>query len=303
MKEGNPRGNPTRDVARGMYLWDQSGGLESEVISGGRSKGKQQAKKKSFFSESQLGTTPRTNLLRPGNVVGECQSQNMVSAANRILLWILCIEESFALLPNRFAIASKPISVPIAADDHSTDIVFLRHGESLWNQDKRFSGWCDIPLTGLGERQARTAGTRLRDFQFEFDEVHTSYLRRAIMTANLAMELCDQHWVPLKKSWELNERHYGALTGLLKAEAKEILGEERSVTYWTETRQRGDSNPFRLASWLSPRFRSLRRGYNTPPILMDDSHPYWPYDRRYESLGPDMPRGESLQMCEEVRRL
>jgi len=151
-------------------------------------------------------------------------------------------------------------------------LVFIRHGESEWNASKRFSGWVDIDLTEKGRQQAVRAGKLLRLNNIEFDEAHTSVLKRAVRTLWTALHSSNQHWTPVKHTWRLNERHYGALTGLSKQDAKEQLGAEMLLKY--------------------------RRGYNVAPMPMTENHPCWTGgDRRYRDLGPLLPRGESLKMC------
>jgi len=151
-------------------------------------------------------------------------------------------------------------------------LVFIRHGESEWNASKRFSGWVDIDLTDKGRQEAVRAGKLLRLNNIEFDEAHTSVLKRAVRTLWTALHSSNQHWIPVHHTWRLNERHYGALTGLSKNDAKEQLGAEMLLKY--------------------------RRGYGVVPLPMTEDHPMWTgNDRRYRDLGPLLPRGESLKMC------
>lgn len=110
-------------------------------------------------------------------------------------------------------------------------LVLLRHGESEWNRENRFTGWTDVDLSANGKEEARAAGRLLREAGYDFDVCYTSYLRRAIHTLNLALEQLDREWLPVLKSWKLNERHYGALQGLNKAETAEKYGEEQ-VYIW-----------------------------------------------------------------------
>lgn len=110
-------------------------------------------------------------------------------------------------------------------------LVLLRHGESVWNRSNRFTGWTDVELTDYGRSQAIQAGRMLDRAGFEFDRCHTSVLKRAIITAHLALEAMDRLWVPVEKSWRLNERHYGALQGMDKAAAAERFGTEQ-VAAW-----------------------------------------------------------------------
>jgi len=149
-----------------------------------------------------------------------------------------------------------------------SQLVILRHGQSTWNLENRFTGWTDVPLTDLGVAEAKAAGALMADI--EFDIVHTSLQTRAISTANIALEEMNAGWLPVVRHWRLNERHYGALQGLNKKETAEIHGPEQ------------------VFAW--------RRGYTTPPPaldLTDDRHPA--HDRRYHALAPDvLPATECL---------
>ena len=102
-------------------------------------------------------------------------------------------------------------------------LVLLRHGQSEWNASKRFTGWVDVDLTEQGREEATHAGIMLKRHGFEFDEAHTSLLKRAVRTLWSALHCCDQHWIPVRRSWRLNERHYGALTGMSKQEVKDQM--------------------------------------------------------------------------------
>ena len=110
-------------------------------------------------------------------------------------------------------------------------LVLLRHGESAWNLENRFTGWTDVPLSDTGAAEAREAGRLLKEGGYDFDRCYTSYLKRAIHTLNLALEEMDREWLPVVKSWKLNERHYGDLQGLNKAETAVQYGEEQ-VQIW-----------------------------------------------------------------------
>ena len=155
-------------------------------------------------------------------------------------------------------------------------LVLLRHGQSEWNRENRFTGWVDVPLSPLGVEEALRAGRELRARGYEFDVAYTSLLRRAIKTLWIALEELDQMWIPVHRSWRLNERMYGALQGLNKAETAAKHGEEQ-VKIW-------------------------RRSYATPPPPLSLDDPGWPgHDRRYQSLErADVPAAESLQ--DTVRR-
>lgn len=150
-------------------------------------------------------------------------------------------------------------------------VVFLRHGESVWNKENRFTGWTDVPLTAKGVHEAITAGGLLREQGFTFDITHTSVLNRAIKTLWLVLEEMDLMWLPVVHSWRLNERHYGALQGLNKAETAAKFGEEQ-VKFW-------------------------RRSYDTRPPALDRSDPRFPgNDRRYAGLAAEqLPLAESLK--------
>lgn len=149
-------------------------------------------------------------------------------------------------------------------------LVFVRHGQSIWNLENRFTGWTDVPLTEGGVDEALSAGDLLNAEGMEFDVVHTSVLRRAISTANLALDRMDLHWLPVKRSWRINERHYGALQGLEKKETASIHGAEQ-VFRW-------------------------RRSYDVPPPPLDDDDPRHPrFDARYRSVSPgELPASECL---------
>jgi 2,3-bisphosphoglycerate-dependent phosphoglycerate mutase len=150
-------------------------------------------------------------------------------------------------------------------------LVLLRHGQSTWNLENRFTGWTDVGLTDQGRAEAASAGELLRDEGFTFDLVFTSLLKRAIHTTNVALDAMDLDWLPVERHWRLNERHYGALQGLNKAETAAEHGDEQ-VLVW-------------------------RRSYDTPPppLAFDDvRHPR--FDTRYAYLTPDLlPATESLK--------
>jgi 2,3-bisphosphoglycerate-dependent phosphoglycerate mutase len=150
-------------------------------------------------------------------------------------------------------------------------LVLLRHGESEWNRLNLFTGWRDVPLSELGEREAREAGRLMADAGLTFDLAFTSLLSRAIKTLWLSLEAMDLMWVPVHKHWRLNERHYGALTASNKAEAVKKFGEAQ-VKEW-------------------------RRSYATPPPPIDfDSTDFPGNDPRYAGVPQnDLPRGESLK--------
>jgi len=150
-------------------------------------------------------------------------------------------------------------------------LVLLRHGESDWNAKNQFTGWVDVPLSEKGTAEAVRGGALLAERGLLPDVVHTSVLRRAITTANLALDACERHWVPVRRHWRLNERHYGALQGKNKKQTLEQFGEEQ--------------------------FMRWRRSYDTPPPpLADDDEWSQAGDPRYADLPPElMPRTECLQ--------
>jgi 2,3-bisphosphoglycerate-dependent phosphoglycerate mutase len=152
----------------------------------------------------------------------------------------------------------------------TSKLVLLRHGESLWNLENIFTGWTDVALSEEGEREARDAGRIMTEEQLEFDVVHTSLLRRAIDTADITLAVMEMGWIPVERSWRLNERHYGALQGLNKKETAEEFGLEQ-VHIW-------------------------RRSYGTPPPALESTDPRHPrHDRRYASLAPEqLPATECL---------
>jgi 2,3-bisphosphoglycerate-dependent phosphoglycerate mutase len=147
-------------------------------------------------------------------------------------------------------------------------LVLLRHGESTWNRENRFTGWTDVDLSAVGVEEARAAGRLLKSSGYEFDIAFTSVLKRAIRTLWIALDELDRLWLPIEKNWRLNERHYGDLQGLNKAEMAAKFGEQQ-VLVW-------------------------RRSYDTPPPELATS------DARYEGKDPryagiDVPRSECLK--------
>jgi 2,3-bisphosphoglycerate-dependent phosphoglycerate mutase len=150
-------------------------------------------------------------------------------------------------------------------------LVLLRHGESTWNLENRFTGWTDVDLSDRGREEALTAGRLLRDGPYTFDVAYTSVLKRAIRTLWITLDVMDLMWIPVEKSWRLNERHYGALQGLNKAETAAKHGEAQTKIW--------------------------RRSYDIPPPALtetDERHPS--RDPRYASLSPaELPLTESLK--------
>jgi len=151
-------------------------------------------------------------------------------------------------------------------------LVLLRHGQSEWNLSNRFTGWTDVDLTEQGIREARQAGQLLKAEGLLFDIAYTSVLKRAIRTLWLALDEMDQMWIPVVRDWRLNERHYGGLQGLNKAETAEKYGSEQ-VLVW-------------------------RRSYDVPPPVLDANDPTHPrFDPRYRKVDPTkLPSTESLKI-------
>ncbi|SMG46105.1 2,3-diphosphoglycerate-dependent phosphoglycerate mutase [Dethiosulfovibrio salsuginis] len=150
-------------------------------------------------------------------------------------------------------------------------VVLLRHGESVWNKENRFTGWTDVPLSDEGVKEAHRAGNLLSGEGYTFDIAYTSTLKRAIKTLWIVLEEMDLMWLPVYRSWRLNERHYGALQGYNKAEMAAERGEEQ-VNLW-------------------------RRSYDVPPPELDEDDPRYPgLDPRYSSLDKeDVPKSECLK--------
>jgi 2,3-bisphosphoglycerate-dependent phosphoglycerate mutase len=149
-------------------------------------------------------------------------------------------------------------------------LVLLRHGESEWNAKNLFTGWVDVPLNDKGRAEGVRAGELLRDAGVLPDVVHTSLLRRAINTAATALDGADRHWIPVRRSWRLNERHYGALQGKNKKETLDAYGEEQ--------------------------FMLWRRSFDVPPPPLDDDSEFSQAGLpQYADLGADLPRTECLK--------
>lgn len=152
----------------------------------------------------------------------------------------------------------------------SNTLILLRHGQSDWNEKNLFTGWVDVRLTERGRTEAAAAGALLAESGALPDVLHTSVLSRAIQTANLALDAADRLWIPVQRSWRLNERHYGALQGLDKAETLEKYGEDQ--------------------------FMQWRRSFDTPPPPLDDSSEFSQVDDpRYVGIDGDVPRTECLK--------
>ena len=151
-------------------------------------------------------------------------------------------------------------------------LVLTRHGESQWNLENKFTGWVDVDITEKGKNEAQKAGEILKDLNIIFDVAYTSFQKRAIKTLNIVLEEMDQLWIPVLKSWRLNERHYGALQGLNKKETAEKYGDEQ-VLLW-------------------------RRSFDITPPLVDENSVYYPGNELRYSIIPknEIPRGESLKL-------
>ena len=153
----------------------------------------------------------------------------------------------------------------------TSTLILLRHGESEWNAKNLFTGWVDVDLTDKGTTEARRGGELLVESGLLPEVVHTSLLRRAIRTAQISLDVADRHWIPTKRSWRLNERHYGALQGKDKAQTLAEFGEEQFMTW--------------------------RRSYDTPPPAISDDDPFANFaDPRYGELPSEArPRTECLK--------
>ncbi|WP_010540927.1 phosphoglyceromutase [Dietzia alimentaria] len=148
-------------------------------------------------------------------------------------------------------------------------LILLRHGQSQWNASNQFTGWVDVDLTDLGREEAVRGGELLKEEGILPDVLYTSLLRRAITTANISLDACDRHWIPVVRHWKLNERHYGRLQGLNKAQTQDEFGEEQ--------------------------FMLWRRSYDTPPPPIDADNEYsQSSDVRYSDV-PEVPLTECLK--------
>jgi 2,3-bisphosphoglycerate-dependent phosphoglycerate mutase len=157
----------------------------------------------------------------------------------------------------------------MATDPAPAHLILLRHGESDWNLKNLFTGWVDVDLTVAGEAEGRRAGELLTEFGLLPDVAHTSLLRRAIRTAQISLDVADRHWIPVHRTWRLNERHYGALQGKDKAQVRAEFGDEQ--------------------------FMLWRRSYDTPPPPLPADDPFSQAgDPRYANLLDAMPHTECL---------
>lgn len=164
----------------------------------------------------------------------------------------------------------KPDLVPLTLERTMHRLVLLRHGESEWNRDQRFTGWADVDLTEVGQAQMREAGRVLRESGIDIDVVVTSVLRRTIHSAWLVLDTMDRCWIPARSDWRLNERHYGALTGMSKPQAILRFGDQK--------------------------VRAWRRSYAvSPPDVDAQASRFIPLDARYKAVPVNrIPQGESL---------
>ena len=152
----------------------------------------------------------------------------------------------------------------------TSTLVLLRHGQSDWNAKNLFTGWVDVDLTEQGRAEAVAGGHMLAEAGLLPDVVHTSLQRRAITTAHLALDACDRHWIPTRRSWRLNERHYGALQGKDKKQVREEFGDEQ--------------------------FQLWRRSFDVPPPRLDDDSEFSQAALpQYADLGDELPRSECLK--------
>ncbi len=171
-------------------------------------------------------------------------------------------------------------------------LILLRHGESEWNAKNLFTGWVDVPLNDKGWGEAIRGGELLKEAGLLPDVVHTSLLRRAIMTANLALDAADRHWIPVKRNWRLNERHYGDLQGKNKAETLEKFGEEQFMTWRrsydvppppiADDSEFSQANDPRYAGELTPKTECLKD-------VLERALPYWE-----SAIVPDLKEGKTV---------
>ena len=172
------------------------------------------------------------------------------------------------------------------------ELILLRHGESEWNAKNLFTGWVDVPLSTKGEDEARRSGTLLSELGLLPELLHTSLLRRAIHTAQLALDTCDRHWIPVQRSWQLNERHYGALQGKDKAQVLVQYGEEQ-FQLWRRSfdvpppaiddcDEFSQSKDVRYADIQAPKTECLKD-------VIERMLPYW-----YHSIVPDLKSGKRV---------
>jgi 2,3-bisphosphoglycerate-dependent phosphoglycerate mutase len=188
-----------------------------------------------------------------------------------------------------------PVSGRLAGMSATHTLVLLRHGQSDWNEKNLFTGWVDVGLTGQGEAEARRGGELLRERDLLPDVVHTSVMRRAIQTAQISLDTADRMWLPVRRSWRLNERHYGALQGKDKKQTLEEFGEEQFMLWrrsydtppppladddqWSQV---GDPTYAALPDEILPRTECLAD-------VVDRMLPYW-----YDAIVPDLRAGRTV---------
>jgi len=191
------------------------------------------------------------------------------SSMPSVVTWQLPARKTDAAQAGPSAAASEPADSKAGAVKHT--LILIRHGESQWNVENRFTGWVDVPLAPTGEAESHRAAAAIMEEKLTCDVVYSSVLKRAIKTGMNILEDMDAMHVPMIKDWRLNERHYGALQGLNKAETVAEHGEDK-VNVW-------------------------RRSYDTPPPDMAEDHEFWSgSDRRYAALsGDELPKAESLK--------
>ena len=171
-------------------------------------------------------------------------------------------------------------------------LILLRHGESEWNEKNLFTGWVDVPLDDKGRAEATRGGVLMKDEGILPDVVHTSLLRRAIMTANLALDAANRHWIPVKRNWRLNERHYGALQGKNKAETLAEFGEEQFMVW---RRSYGvPPPPIEAGSQFAQDGDPRYDGIEVPATeclkdVLERALPYW-----HEEIVPDLAAGKTV---------
>ena len=173
-------------------------------------------------------------------------------------------------------------------------LVLLRHGQSVWNAENLFTGWVDVPLSETGEQEARRGGELLKAQGVLPDVLHTSLMRRAISTANLALDACDRHWIPVKRDWRLNERHYGALQGKNKKETLEQYGETMFMTWRRSFDVPPPPQPVddEFSQAHDPRYADIEGG---PPLteclkdVIERMLPYWE-----SAIVPDLRAGKTV---------
>jgi 2,3-bisphosphoglycerate-dependent phosphoglycerate mutase len=173
-------------------------------------------------------------------------------------------------------------------------LILLRHGESDWNSKNLFTGWVDVDLTSAGEHEARRGGELIREAGLSPDVLHTSLLRRAIRTANITLDVIDRTWIPVRRSWRLNERHYGALQGKDKAAVRAEFGDEQFMlwrrSYDVPPPPLADDDEFSQAG--DPRYANLLEALPRTECLKDvllRFLPYW-----YDAIVPDLQQGRTV---------